>query len=132
MSSYIFEAPYVNRSPPESDLLIQKQRTCGCFRRPHGLEPTFSALLRLERLIDDRDLRSVYMNPCLAAGESPSAVSGERCWFERGVMIYMTYSVRDKVVNIVRWEPFKECWNTVGVQRPSGEPLFGHRINYKS
>ena len=60
-----------------------------------------SALLRLERLIVDRDLRSVYMNPCLVAGETPSAASGERCWLEGDVIVYMTCGMRGEVFKIV-------------------------------
>jgi hypothetical protein len=71
------------------------------------LGSTVSALLRLERLIDERDLRSVYMNPCLVAEVTPSAASGERCWSDRGVIVYMTCIMRDGVVRIVNWEPFK-------------------------
>ena len=61
------------------DLLFVKQRTCGCFRGPLVLDFAISVLFRLERLIEDRDLRNVCMNPCLVAGETPSAALGERC-----------------------------------------------------
>jgi len=81
--------------------------TCGCFRRLFMLEPIVSALLRLERLIVDRDLRRVYTNPCLVAGETFSAALGERCWFECGAIVYMMRNMRDKVVWIFKRGPFK-------------------------
>ena len=62
------------------------------------LDFAISGLFRLERLIDDRDLRSVYMSPCLDPGETPSAASGVRCWSGRGDMVYTVRVMRDVVV----------------------------------
>jgi len=90
------------------------------------LELAVSVFFRLERLIDEKDLRSVRMNPSLVAGEMSSAALGERFWLERGAMVYTICNIRGEVVCIVKWEPFKECAILRGAQSGSGELLFGH------